>query len=452
MSRSLNHEMLFENQESSWGSGLSLGMTICVLVLNSNTTVTVSIVCAVIGLVLLIVDYIQQKRRFEWVHTTLVLVIICGLVSSTVMAVEMTAWLTVLSRILCGVIWIIWLRTQVDWVSLRQIILWLRTPESIVSSLDYAVMHGILTQREWVQRRDSACVRQGSSKLSMETWGQILGEGVLHAFSRLEHVESSSRLRSASLKDGFVPKMGLDIQNVSVQRSGNLILEGVNLRIQSGEWLLLCGPSGAGKSTLLRLIAGLEEPIDGQMIRLGMSISSGTPMSKRLDGHIAFLMQNPEHHFLANTVGEDIMWGLIQRNVVEDQAEKVCLEVTKALRIEHLWKRPCHELSFGEQRRVALAGLLVLKPKVLLLDEPTSGLDPVSAHELVELIRAIVDRTNTICIWSTHDLHSVPSQAKRVVLLNRGRVLFDGSSKEGLSQPWLLKAGLAVSQSPAING
>ena len=132
----------------------------------------------------------------------------------------------------------------------------------------------------------------------METWGQILGEGVLHAFSRLEHVESSSRLRSASLKDGFVPKMGLDIQNVSVQRSGNLILEGVNLRIQSGEWLLLCGPSGAGKSTLLRLIAGLEEPIDGQMIRLSMSISSGIPMSKRLDGHIAFLMQNPEHHFL----------------------------------------------------------------------------------------------------------------------------------------------------------
>ena len=107
MSRSLNHEMLFENQESSWRSGLSLGMTICVLVLNSNTTVTVSIVCAVIGLVLLLVDYIQQKRRFEWVHTTLVLVIICGLVSSTVMAVEMTAWLTVLSRILCGVIWIL---------------------------------------------------------------------------------------------------------------------------------------------------------------------------------------------------------------------------------------------------------------------------------------------------------------------------------------------------------
>ena len=146
-------------------------------------------------------------------HTTLVLVIICGLVSSTVMAVEMTAWLTVLSRILCGVIWIIWLRTQVDWVSLRQILLWLRTPESIVSSLDHAVMHGILTQREWVQRRDSACVRQGSSKLSMETWGQILGEGVLHA-CRLEHAVDSDcvvlRLRMVlSPKWGWTFKMYL---------------------------------------------------------------------------------------------------------------------------------------------------------------------------------------------------------------------------------------------------
>ena len=452
MSRSLNHEMLFEDQESSWRSGLSLCMTICVLLLNSNSTMAASIVCAVIGLVLLLVDYIQQKRRFEWVHITLLSVIICGLVSSTVMTVETTAWLTVLSRILCGVIWVIWLRTQVDWVSLRQILLWLRTPDSIVGSLDHAVMHGILTQREWVQRRDSACVRQGSSKLSMETWGQILGEGVLHAFSRLEHVESSSRLRSASLKDDLVPKMRLNIQNVSVQRSGNLILERINLRIQSGEWLLLCGPSGAGKSTLLRLIAGLEEPVDGQMIRLGMSISSGIPMSKRLDGHIAFLMQNPEHHFLASTVGEDIMWGLIQRKVPQNTAVEVCRTVIRSLRIEHLWERPCHELSFGEQRRVALAGLLVLNPSVLLLDEPTSGLDPVSALELIELIHASVNRKNTICIWSTHDLHSVPSQAKRVVLLNKGRVLFDGDSKEGFSQPWLLKAGLAVSQSPAIHG
>ena len=449
MSPSVNHDFLFGYQESSWRSGLSLVVTICVLLFNSNTTVALSIGCAMIGFILLIVDCFQQKRRLPRMHTYLILFIVFGLLSSTVMNVDFTAWGTVLSRILCGVIWILWLRTQLGWTSLRRILLWLRIPEIIVTSLDHAVMHGILTQREWIQRRDSARVRQGSSKLSMETWGQVLGEGVLQAFIRLEHVENSSRMRSSTLMADLANHMEINIQNVSVQRGDNLILKDISLQFRAGECVLLCGPSGAGKSTLLRLITGLEESIAGRFTRLGTSITKGIPMPQRLDGHIAFLMQNPEHHFLASTVGEDIMWGLIQRKVPEDKAIEVCRTVSRSLRIEHLWERPCHELSFGEQRRVALAGLLVLSPKVLLLDEPTSGLDPVAAHELLELIRASVDQQNTICIWSTHDFHSVPSQAKRVVLLNRGQVIFDGDTKMGFSRPWLIKAGLAVSHTNA---
>ena len=413
MNRSVNHELLFEYQESSWRSGLSLVVTICVLLLNSNTTVALSIGCTVIGLILLLVDCFQQKRRLARMHIYFILFIVFGLLTSTVMNVDITAWCTVLSRILCGVIWILWLRTQMDWRSLRRILLWLRTPEIIVTSLDNAVMHGVLTQREWIQRRDSARVRQGSSKLSLETWGQVLGEGVLQAFIRLEHVENSSRMRSSTLMGDLIQNIEMNMRNVSVQRGNNLILNDISLQFRAGECVLLCGPSGAGKSTLLRLITGLEEPIAGRFTRLGTSISKGIPMAQRLDGHIAFLMQNPEHHFLASTVGEDIMWGLIQRKVPEDTAVDVCRKVIRSLRIEHLWERPCHELSFGEQRRVALAGLLVLNPKVLLLDEPTSGLDPVAAHELIELIYASVNQKNTICIWSTHDFHSVPSQMTR---------------------------------------
>ena len=155
-------------------------------------------------------------------------------------------------------------------------------------------------------------------------------------------------------------------------------------------------------------------------------------------------MQNPEHHFIASTVAEDIMWGLLQRDVDRNEARNHCLKVATSLRLKHLLERPCHELSFGEQRRVALAGLLVLEPKLLLLDEPTSGLDPVSAHELRELVKQFIQRTGATCIWSTHDLHSVPAQAQRVVLLDKGQILFDGDCTEGLSKPWLVKAGLAI--------
>ena len=169
-------------------------------------------------------------------------------------------------------------------------------------------------------------------------------------------------------------------------------------------------------------------------------------MSDRLDGRVAFLVQNPEHHFIASTVAEDIMWGLIQRDVDEASARSHCLNVATSLRIDHLLERPCHALSFGEQRRVALAGLLVLEPTLLLLDEPTSGLDPVSAHQLRELIKEYIQRTGATCIWSTHDLHSIPSQAQRVLLLAKGKILFlMAILRKVFHNLGLSKAGLAIS-------
>jgi len=179
---------------------------------------------------------------------------------------------------------------------------------------------------------------------------------------------------------------------------------------------------------------------------MGLSISSNAPLKSRLDGRVGLLLQNPEHHFIASTVAEDVIWGLLQRGVDEEEARQRCSEITKELQIDHLLHRPCHQLSFGEQRRVALAGLLVLEPALLLLDEPTSGLDPVAAHELRALVEQSVQRTGAACIWATHDLHSVPPQVKRVVLLRDGQVVFDGPSEEGLSRSWLVRAGLATPQ------
>ena len=150
----------------------------------------------------------------------------------------------------------------------------LESPEEIVASLDQAVVHGTLTQREWIQRRDSARLRLGLSALPIRSWGQILGEGVLQAFIRLEIVETNSRLRSASANNAFMTQT-MDIQTVSVVRGDNRVLEGVSFTVNAGEWVLLCGPSGAGKSTLLRVIAGLEAPEQGTLTRLGMSLHWG---------------------------------------------------------------------------------------------------------------------------------------------------------------------------------
>lgn len=183
------------------------------------------------------------------------------------------------------------------------------------------------------------------------------------------------------------------------------------------------------------------------MTRLGLSISAHANLQQRLDGRISILVQNPEHHFIASTVLEDIMWGLLQRGISDEEAREASVEIATSLQIDHLLSRPCHELSFGEQRRAALAGLLVLKPSLLLLDEPTSGLDPVAAYNLLRLVEETIQGTDTTCIWATHNLHSIPPKAKRTILLKEGHIIFDGDSTEGLSRPWLIKAGLAIPRS-----
>jgi len=230
---------------------------------------------------------------------------------------------------------------------------------------------------------------------------------------------------------------------VDIERDGTVVLEKVSLRIESGEWLLLCGPSGAGKSSLLRLLAGLDTPAQGELSRFGCEIRTGTTLAERIDGRVGLLSQNPEHHFIASTVAEDIAWGLLRRGVDAEEARHRSLEMASSLGIKHLMERPCHALSFGEQRRAALAGLLVLEPSLLLLDEPTSGLDPVAADELRNLVGQVVHRTGAACVWATHDLQTVPAQASRVVLLRDGGVVFDGPSAEGLNRSWLVRAGLA---------
>ena len=441
---STNSGFFFEHRRPMWQSTLSLGVTLFVLLLNGHTNMMISWVGAGVGLLLLFIEYIRGIKRIESTVKLMLSLVVIGLIANSVLNFDQTTFLGVASRIACGVIWILWLGTQMDWASLRQVLLYMKFPAVIVDSVDHALLHGIFTQREWMQRRDAVRARMGLSILSMRSWGHILSEGVLQSFIRLEIVESNASLRKSPVRGGYMTQM-LNFQSVSVKRGDKVVLEDLDFSVVSGEWVLLCGPSGSGKSSLLRLIAGLDGPERGTVTRWGTVISSGASLPDRLDGRIALLVQNPEHHFVASTVAEDIMWGLIQRNVDEIEARSQCLKVAISLRIDHLLERPCHELSFGEQRRVALAGLIVLEPKLLLLDEPTSGLDPVTAHELCALVKAAVYRTGTTCIWSTHDFHSAPSQAKRVILLNQGRILFDGPSEEGLSKPWLLRSGLAIS-------
>ncbi len=437
------HALFFERRQPLWLAASSLALTSCVLIVNAGArSATVSGVLAGIGALLLVFAHFGGRRRLQpalaWALALVVLVLL-GAVVLNRDAIEAGA------RVSCGVVWVLWVGTQVDWSSLRGILLGLGIPESIVAALDHALLHGVLTKRAWTRRRDAARLRLGTSRLPLTAWGPLLGEGALQAFVRLERVEENALLRSSSRAEVDAhPSVHLDA--VDVDRGGQRVLEQVELRLEPAEWVLVCGPSGAGKSSLLRLLAGLDAPTRKTMTRLGVPVSPDTTLRDRLDGRVVLLCQNPEEHFIASTVAEDIAWGLLRRGVEAPAAQRRSFEMAKALRIDHLWERPCHALSFGEQRRVALAGLLVVEPRLLLLDEPTAGLDPVAAHELRTLVERSARQNGAACVWATHDLQSLPAAADRVVLLRDGRIVFDGSKAAGLSQPWLVRAGLGVSK------
>ena len=267
------HSLFFERRPSLVRAGLAVSLTMTVLLLNTGLGSTeASLAGSGIGVLMLLFVRARGSARIGPLLTWMVAILSVGLLAQAGLGANIDEVMRAGARIFCGVIWVLWLGTQVDWVSLRQLMLRLRVPEGIVHSLDHALMHGVLTKREWVQRRDAARLRLGTHRLSLGAWVPLLGEGALHAFTRLEQVEENASIRSVK-PDSSDASEGIAFDSVDVDRDGQRVLTGLTLQMKPGEWVLLCGPSGAGKSSLLRVLAGLDHPTQGTMTRLGVTVS-----------------------------------------------------------------------------------------------------------------------------------------------------------------------------------
>jgi cobalt/nickel transport system ATP-binding protein len=212
-------------------------------------------------------------------------------------------------------------------------------------------------------------------------------------------------------------------------------LDNISFQVSRGEKVAVIGPNGAGKSTLLLILAGL--------LRVsGSSRPTLRPTGpKERGGEIAFLFQNPDDQIIATTVEDDVGFSLLRKGV---NREAVCGLVREALRQVHLGGyegRSPLEMSFGEKKRMCLAGCLIGEPSMLFLDEPALGLDPRETGQLRKILKEI-PRT---MFFSSMDFQLISGLADRVVLLNRGRVVTVGSTADILSDLKLLKAnGLAI--------
>ncbi|MDK2821179.1 MAG: energy-coupling factor transport system ATP-binding protein [Clostridia bacterium] len=221
-----------------------------------------------------------------------------------------------------------------------------------------------------------------------------------------------------------------------------LALDNIDLTVSAGEFIAIVGAGGSGKSTLAQVLAGLLAPISGQVSLNGNVVKT----RNKFKGHspwekVGIVFQQPEHQLFAETVYEDVAFGL--KNMGYNGAE-VKTRVKKALEAVGLdekeigYKSP-FALSGGQQRRVAIAGILAMEPEVLILDEPTAGLDPVGREQIMELIRNYQKQQGAAIVLISHDMAEVATMAQQVIVLYQGKIALKGPPRDIFYQEELLR-------------
>ena len=228
--------------------------------------------------------------------------------------------------------------------------------------------------------------------------------------------------------------MAIQIKNLSytyLKRTPNEVeaLHDISLEIPEGKITAIVGHTGSGKSTIIQTLNGLITPTNGTIEFKDFVITNKEKKNKRikeLRKHISIVFQFPEYQLFEETVEKDVAFGLKNYGFKENEAiEKAHEALAKVGLDESFYKRSPFELSGGEKRRVAIAGILAIDPEVLILDEPTAGLDPVGSKIILDLIAELNKNGKTI-ILVTHDMDIVLNHADHVIVLNEGVVAFEG--------------------------
>jgi len=227
----------------------------------------------------------------------------------------------------------------------------------------------------------------------------------------------------------------ISARNLSFKYAGAEIpsMENVSISIQKGEFVILTGPSGCGKTTLCRCLNGLipnfySGDLTGDLEVDGVNVNGKT--TAELASHVGFVFQNPENQLFSLSVERDVGFGLENMGVPREEAIERVQWAMRATGIFDLRDKAPYELSGGQQQRAAIAGILAMRPSILVLDEPTSFLDPKSAEEIVAVIAKLSSDIGLTTLLVEHRLDIVSRYANRVIVMDRGRVELNGAPSE----------------------
>ncbi len=249
--------------------------------------------------------------------------------------------------------------------------------------------------------------------------------------------------------------MSITVENLTYTYSKGMpnetrALEDVSFRLEPGEFAAIIGHTGSGKSTLVQQLNGLLRPDSGKITVGEVCITDPSVKMTEVRRKVGLVFQYPEYQLFEETVAKDVAFGPKQVGMSGEELDRVVKDSIRltGLDYEEVKERSPFELSGGQKRRVAIAGVLAMKPEILILDEPTAGLDPSAHRDVLELIRRIHRQEKMTILLVSHNMGDIAELADRVLVMNRGRLVMNGSPAEVFARGEQLRE-MGLGQPPA---
>ncbi|QAT42083.1 energy-coupling factor transporter ATPase [Aminipila luticellarii] len=231
--------------------------------------------------------------------------------------------------------------------------------------------------------------------------------------------------------------MSIQVKNLKYVYSENMpfesiALDDVSFEINDGEFVGIIGHTGSGKSTLLQHLNGLLKPKSGNIVISGVDITAPGVSMRDIRRKIGLVFQYPEYQLFEETVKQDVAFGPLNLGLSQEEADLRTREAIELMGLDYseIAERSPFDLSGGQKRRVAIAGVIAMKPEVLILDEPTAGLDPKAHKELLEVIQTIHKEQGSILILVSHNMRDIARLADKVLVLDKGKLSMWGTPRE----------------------
>ena len=243
----------------------------------------------------------------------------------------------------------------------------------------------------------------------------------------------------------------IELRNISYSYSdsgsdSSAALKNVSLKINKGEFIGIAGHTGSGKTTVAQILAGLISPTEGTVVIDGKEMKDFKEAARALRKKVGIVFQYPEHQLFEETVYKDIAFGPKNKGLSEEEIDECVRKSAQLVHLkEELFDKSPFELSGGQKRRVAIAGVIATKPSVLILDEPAAGLDPVGREKLLRELHRIRKENGITIVLISHSMEDLARNTERIILLNDGEKYKDASSKDVFTDSAVLeKCGLQI--------